>query len=153
MCKFHNFHFIDNSNIYFFDHVCEDGIHLNYDGVDMLSSNYSSYLKNVKLRGEEWHFEFLSNKYDFAQRADNKENSPFENKNNITKYSSLDSDPNRKILDGTPIPFNADTPKANNPGILEGTPNNHTHNEIEITPISFDLNETQAPKNTIQKDQ
>ena len=54
-----------------------------------------------------------------------------------------------RYLMGLQYLFNADTPKANNPGILNGTPNNHTHNEIEITPIPFDLNVTQAPNNTI----
>ena len=53
-------------------------------------------------------------------------------KNNPILSSLLPSSgPHSIILDGTPIPFNADTPKANNQGILEGTPNNHTHNEIE----------------------
>ena len=53
-------------------------------------------------------------------------------KNNPILSSLLPSSgPHSMILDGTPIPFNADTPKANNPGILEGTPNNNTQHQME----------------------
>ena len=53
LCKSNNYHFIDNSNINYYDHVCDDGVHLNHDGVYMLTNNYSNYLKHVELGYEE----------------------------------------------------------------------------------------------------
>ena len=52
-CRIQGFHFIDNSNISFYNHICADGVHLNYDGVSFLTDNFSDYLKNVELENEE----------------------------------------------------------------------------------------------------
>ena len=41
MCKTYKFDYIDNTNIFFINHVCRDGTHLNYDGVDILTGNYA----------------------------------------------------------------------------------------------------------------
>ena len=51
MCIDQGFRFNDNSNISFNKHVCSDGIHLNFEGVDILSNNIY-YLRNVKLEDE-----------------------------------------------------------------------------------------------------
>ena len=64
MCKTYGYDFIDNSNIkyryrandgYYKSHLSYDRIHLNYDGVEILNSNFISYLKNLKVDNEEWH--------------------------------------------------------------------------------------------------
>ena len=52
MCLDKGYIFIDNSNISFRKHVCSDGVHLNFEGVDILSNNISYYLRNVELEDE-----------------------------------------------------------------------------------------------------
>ena len=52
-CRVQGFHFIDNSNISYYNHICADGVHLNYEGVSILTENFSDYLKNVDLENEE----------------------------------------------------------------------------------------------------
>ena len=52
-CRSQGFDFIPNSNISFYNHVCADGVHLNYDGVSILEGNFSNYLRNVELGNEE----------------------------------------------------------------------------------------------------
>jgi len=62
MCATNKFDFIDNSNIrysfkdpegYYKSHLSYDKIHLNYEGVEILESNYIRYLKGLKLGTEE----------------------------------------------------------------------------------------------------
>ena len=53
MCHTYNFDYIGHKNISYNKHVCQDGVHLNYDGVEILSNNYASYLKNLNLGNEE----------------------------------------------------------------------------------------------------
>ena len=53
MCKTYKFNYIYNNNIMYNKHICQDGVHLNYDGVAILSNNYASYLKNLTLGYEE----------------------------------------------------------------------------------------------------
>ena len=53
MCKTYGFDYISNDNIYYYKHICFDGVHLNYDGVGILTNNYSNYLKHLKLGDEE----------------------------------------------------------------------------------------------------
>lgn len=53
MCETYKFDYIDNTNIRLGSHVARDGTHLNFDGVDILTGNYASYLRNVELRHEE----------------------------------------------------------------------------------------------------
>ena len=53
MCKTYKFDFINNSNIYYNWHMANDSVHLNYDGVDVLASNYAHYLKGIKLGNED----------------------------------------------------------------------------------------------------
>ena len=43
------YNYIDNSNISFWWHLSEDGIHLNPDGVKLLERNYANYLKKTKM--------------------------------------------------------------------------------------------------------
>ena len=51
MCKSYQFDFISHHNIFYNNHICQDGVHLNYDGVGVLQSNYARYLR--KLGNEE----------------------------------------------------------------------------------------------------
>ena len=44
MCQEHNFNFIDNNNIVLSTHGHHDGVHLNYDGSDLLSANLLNVL-------------------------------------------------------------------------------------------------------------
>jgi len=53
MCRTYNFDYIGHQNVSFNKHVCQDGVHLNYDGVEILSANYASYLKHLTLGYEE----------------------------------------------------------------------------------------------------
>jgi len=53
MCKTYGFDYICNENIYYYNHICYDGVHLNYDGVGILANNYSYYLKHLNLGDEE----------------------------------------------------------------------------------------------------
>ena len=53
MCQTYNFDFINNNNIYYYDHMANDGIHLNYDGVWILENNYSRYLNDLKTGNKE----------------------------------------------------------------------------------------------------
>ena len=48
MCAATGFTFIDNGNINFFDHVCWDKTHLNFEGVNVLEGNFARYLKNLE---------------------------------------------------------------------------------------------------------
>lgn len=48
MCAATGFTFIDNGNINFFDHVCWDKTHLNFEGVNVLERNFAKYLKNLE---------------------------------------------------------------------------------------------------------
>ena len=52
MCLDKGYIFIDNSNISFRKHICSDGVHLNFEGVDILSKNISYYLRNVEPEDE-----------------------------------------------------------------------------------------------------
>ena len=47
MCKKNGFDYISNSFITYNYHLVWDKIHLNYDGVDQLESNFSKYLSWV----------------------------------------------------------------------------------------------------------
>ena len=47
MCSNYGYDFIDNSNIWYRYHLAYDNIHLNYEGVEILESNYIEYLRNV----------------------------------------------------------------------------------------------------------
>ena len=62
LCRTYNLDYIDNTNIkyrykdgdgYFRSHLSYDRVHLNYDGVEILESNYISYLRNLKAENEE----------------------------------------------------------------------------------------------------
>ena len=53
MCRTYKFDFIEHNNIYYNMHVCQDGVHLNYDGVDILTQNFARYLKNPTMLGYE----------------------------------------------------------------------------------------------------
>ena len=46
MCKHHGFIYIDNANINM-SHVQQDGVHLTYEGSDLLANNYLSYLNSA----------------------------------------------------------------------------------------------------------
>ena len=48
MSKDFNFDFIDNSNINYRYNLSYDKIHLNYEGVEILESNFIEYLRNVE---------------------------------------------------------------------------------------------------------
>lgn len=47
MCRNYGYDYIDNGNIWYRHHLAYDNIHLNYDGVEILESNYIEYLRNV----------------------------------------------------------------------------------------------------------
>jgi len=47
MCRTYNFDFIKHNNILYNSHICQDGVHLNFDGVDILTKNFTNYLKNL----------------------------------------------------------------------------------------------------------
>ena len=51
MCQQFNFDYIDNSNIYYKHDLSYDKIHLNYQGVEILESNFIDYLSNVEFEG------------------------------------------------------------------------------------------------------
>ena len=53
MCRTYDFDYIEHKNISYNKHVCQDGVHLNYDGVEILSENFASYLKDFSLGNEE----------------------------------------------------------------------------------------------------
>jgi len=53
MCRTYNFDYIGHKNISYNKHVCQDGVHLNFDGVEILSNNFASYLKDLTLGNEE----------------------------------------------------------------------------------------------------
>ena len=53
MCRTYDFDYIEHKNISYNKHVCQDGVHLNYDGVEILSENFASYLKDLSLGNEE----------------------------------------------------------------------------------------------------
>jgi len=44
MCKTYGYDYINNNNITFKEHLSNDQVHLNYDGVKILQGNYISYL-------------------------------------------------------------------------------------------------------------
>ena len=48
MCRTYGYDFIDNSNIWYKYHISWDNVHLNYEGVEILESNYIHYLSNVE---------------------------------------------------------------------------------------------------------
>ena len=49
MCRTYGYDYIDNSNIWFSRHLAWDNVHLNYDGVEILESNFIDYLNDVDL--------------------------------------------------------------------------------------------------------
>ena len=49
MCRTYGYDYIDNSNIWFRHHLAYDQVHLNYDGVEFLESNYIEYLRNIEV--------------------------------------------------------------------------------------------------------
>ena len=53
MCKTYRFDFIANNNIYYNEHMADDCVHLNYDGVEILGKNYARYLKGIRSENEE----------------------------------------------------------------------------------------------------
>ena len=52
MCAIQGLNFIEHPNILFRNHVCHDGVHLNYEGVNILTNNFSNYLRSVGLEDE-----------------------------------------------------------------------------------------------------
>ena len=52
MCAIQGLNFIEHKNILFRNHVCHDGVHLNYEGVNFLTNNFSNYLRSVGLEDE-----------------------------------------------------------------------------------------------------
>jgi len=49
MCRTYDYDYIDNSNIWFRHHLANDQVHLNYDGVEILESNFIDYLSYVEV--------------------------------------------------------------------------------------------------------
>jgi len=53
MCKAYRFDYNENNNIYYNEHIADDCVHLNYDGVDILGKNYARYLKGIRSENKE----------------------------------------------------------------------------------------------------